>query len=123
MKNDAEFYERVIRRIGWIIVALGIAGAIAATAWKGAASGIAFLIGAAISYASFRVWRRMADALTVNTKKPNSALYALRMIAVVAGAWVIIKVLGLNLGAAAVGLLVSGAAVVLEIVYELIYAS
>ena len=45
------------------------------------------------------------------------------MIAVVAGAWVIIKFLGLNLAAAALGLLVSGAAVVLEIVYELIYAS
>lgn len=123
MKNDAEFYERVVRRIGWVIVALGLAGAIAAAVWKGLANGFAFLIGAAISYGSFRVWRRVAEALTVTTKKPNSALYAVRMIAVVAGAWVIIKVLGLNLAPAAVGLLVSGAAVVLEIVYELIYAS
>lgn len=123
MKNDAEFYERVVRRIGWVIVALGLAGAIAAAIWKGLANGFAFLIGAAISYGSFRVWRRVAEALTVTTRKPNSALYAVRMIAVVAGAWVIIKVLGLNLAAAAVGLLVSGAAVVLEIVYELIYAS
>jgi hypothetical protein len=41
----------------------------------------------------------------------------------VAAAWVIIKFLGLNVAAAALGLLVSGAAVVLEIIYELIYAS
>ncbi|HEX5228439.1 MAG TPA: hypothetical protein VFW44_12045 [Bryobacteraceae bacterium] len=123
MKNDAEFYERVVRRIGWIIVALGIAGAVAAAAWKGLASGVAFLIGAAISYGSFRVWRRVADSLGPTPKKPNPSLYALRMIGVVGGAWVIIKLLGLNLAAAAVGLWVSGAAVVLEIVYELIYAS
>ena len=65
----------------------------------------------------------LADALGPNPRKPKPALYALRMIALVAGAWVIIKFLGLNLAAAALGLLVSGAAVVLEIVYELIYAS
>ena len=122
-QNDAEFYERVVRRIGWIIVSLGIAGAIAAAAWKGVSNGLAFLIGAAISYASFRSWRRFADAIGPEPRKPKPALYALRMIAVVAAAWVIIKFLGLNLAAAALGLLVSGAAVVLEIVYELIYAS
>ena len=118
-----EFYERVVRRIGWMILALGVAGAIAAAVMKGMAAGIAFLIGAAISYASFRLWRRVADALGPNPRKPNPALYALRLIGVVIGAWVIIKFLGLNLAAAALGLLVSGAAVVLEILYELIYAS
>ena len=122
-RNDDEFYERVVRRIGWIILTLGVAGAIGATAWKGVASGIAFLIGAAISYASFRGWRHVVDALGPNPKKPNPALYVLRLAAVLAGAWVIIKFLGLNLAAAALGLLVSGAAVILEIIYELIYAS
>jgi hypothetical protein len=121
--NEAEFYERVVRRIGWMIVSLGVAGAISVAAWKGVSTGLAFLTGAAISYASFRSWRRVADALGPNPKKPNPALYVLRMIAVVAGAWVIIKFLGLNLAAAAVGLLVSGAAVIIDIVYELIYAS
>jgi hypothetical protein len=38
-------------------------------------------------------------------------------------AWVIIKYLQLNVAAAAIGLLVSGAAVVLELIYEMIYAS
>lgn len=122
-QNDLAFYDRVVRRIGWIIVSLGVAGAIGAAAWKGFSIGIAFLIGAAISYTSFRAWRRFADALGPDPKKPKPALYAIRMIAVVAGAWVIIKFLGLDLAAAAVGLLVSGAAVVLEIAYELIYAS
>jgi hypothetical protein len=122
-RNEDEFYHRVVRRIGWIILTLGVAGAIGATAWKGVASGIAFLIGAAISYASFRGWRHVVDGLGPNPKKPNPALYVLRLAAVLAGAWVIIKFLGLNLAAAALGLLVSGAAVILEIIYELIYAS
>jgi hypothetical protein len=121
--NDPGFYERVVQRIGWIIVALGLAGAVGAAIWKGVSSGFAFLIGAAISYASFRGWRYVVDALGPNPKKPNPALYVLRLVAVLAGAWVIIKFLGLNLAAAALGLLVSGAAVVLEIIYELIYAS
>jgi hypothetical protein len=122
-RNDDDFYDRVVRRIGWIILALGLAGAIGAGVWKGLPSGLAFLIGAAISYASFRGWRRVVDALGPNPKKPNPALYVLRLGAVLAGAWVIIKFLGLNLAAAALGLLVSGAAVILEIIYELIYAS
>ncbi len=121
--NDSGFYERVVRRIGWIILALGLAGAIGAAIWKGLSSGFAFFIGAAISYVSFRSWRHVVDALGPNPKKPNPALYVLRLVAIVAGAWVIIKFLGLNLAAAALGLLVSGAAVVLEIIYELIYAS
>ena len=122
-RNDDDFYDRVVRRIGWIILALGLGGAIGAGVWKGLPSGLAFLIGAAISYASFRGWRRVVDALGPNPKKPNPALYVLRLAAVLAGAWVIIKFLGLNLAAAALGLLVSGAAVILEIIYELIYAS
>lgn len=122
MKSE-EFYGRVVRRIGWIIIALGISGSIAAAAWNGIRAGGAFLIGAGISYVSFLGWKRVTVALGPSPKKQNASFYALRMIAVVAGAWVIIKFLGLNLAAAALGLLVSGVAVVLEILYELIYAS
>src|SRR5580692_6122186 len=122
-QNEGEFYQRVVRRIGWMILALGFAGAIATAAWKGPSSGLAFLIGAAISYTSFRGWRYFVDSIGPNPKQQKPVLYVLRLVAVAAGACVIIKFLGLNLAAAAVGLLVSGAAVVLEIIYELIYAS
>jgi len=123
MKNDEVFYQRVMRRIGWTILSLGIGGGIATAAWKGIRAGGAFAVGAAISYVSFLGWKRVTVALGPGPKKHKPAFYALRMIAAVAVAWVIIKFLGLNLAAAALGLLVSGAAVVLEILYELIYAS
>jgi hypothetical protein len=123
MKNDAEFYDRVVRRIGWMILALGAAGTIGAAAWKGMSGGLSYLIGAGISYTSFRAWRHLVEALGPMPKRPNPALFLLRIVGVLGGAWVIIKFLGLNAVAAGLGLLVSGAAVILEIVYELIYAS
>lgn len=121
--NDTQLYERAVRRIAWIIPALALAGAIAAAIWKGIGTGFAFLIGAAISYLSFLGWRRFADSIGPNPKKQRSALYVLRLAAIFAGAYVIIKFLGLNLAAAALGLLVSGAAAILELIFELIYAS
>ena len=33
--NEAEFYERVVRRIGWMIVSLGVAGAISVAVVEG----------------------------------------------------------------------------------------
>ncbi len=122
-RNDFDLYDRAMRRIGWIIPALGVVGAIGAAIWKGLGSGAAFLIGAAISYASFSAWRRFADSIGPNPKTQRPALYVLRSLALVAGAYVIIKLLGLNIAAAALGLLVSGAAAILELVFELIYAS
>jgi hypothetical protein len=121
--NDPEFYDQVVRRITWIIVGLGVAGAVGAALLKGIPSGFAFLIGSAISFASFWGWRYIVDAFGPNPKKRRPTFFVIRLLALVAGAWVIIKFLGLNVAAAALGLLVSGAAVVLEIIYELIYAS
>jgi hypothetical protein len=122
LPNDNEFYDRVVRRIGRIILALGLIGAIGLAVWKGISSGFAFLIGSGVSYASFWGWRIVVDALVPTAKKRSPAFFVLRLVALVAVAWVIIKFLGLNVAAAALGLLVSGAAVVLEIIYELIYA-
>ena len=70
--NDPGFYERVVQRIGWIILALGLAGAIGAAVWKGVSSGFAFLIGAAISFASFCGWRHVVDALGAKSQEAES---------------------------------------------------
>jgi hypothetical protein len=48
--------------------------------------------------------------------------FVLRILATVGLAYVIIRFLGLNVAVAVAGLLVSAAAVLLEIIYELIYA-
>jgi len=122
-RNDAEFYDQVVRRITRIILALGLIGAASVAVLKGIPSGLSFLIGSAVSFTSFWGWRHLVDALGPNPKPRKPVFFVIRLLALVAVAWVIIKFLGLNVAAAALGLLVSGAAVVLEIIYELIYAS
>jgi hypothetical protein len=120
-ESENTFYDRAIRRIRWIILGLGLAGTGGVSAIGGVWSGFAFLIGAAVSYLSFSGWQRLAGALSPDAKKPSS-WFIVRLVALLAVAWVIIKILRLNMAAAVGGLLVSSAAVILELVYELIYA-
>jgi hypothetical protein len=116
------FYSQALRRIGWMIIALGPIGAGALTLLKGFRMGLAFLIGAVFSYISFQGWQRVAMALGPGARKPRSWKFTLRIIVLAALAYGIIKFLGLSIAAAVIGLLVSAAAVILEIIYELIYA-
>ena len=120
LQND--FYDQVVRRITRIIFALALLGAAAFTLVNGIRDGFAFLIGGAISYVSFLGWRHLVDAVSPSGTKRSSTLFVMRTIALVALAYVIIRFLGLNVRAALLGLLVSGAAVILELIYELIYA-
>jgi hypothetical protein len=120
--TDAAFYAQALRRIGWMILAFGTIGAGVLTSLKGFRVGLAFLIGSVFSYASFWGWQHVVIALAPGAKKQRSWRFMFRIVVLGALACVIIKFLGLNVAAAVTGLLVSGAAVILEIVYELIYA-
>jgi hypothetical protein len=116
-------YEQFIRRVHLIILVLGLVGAIALSLYRGILTGTAFLIGAAISFTSFWGWQGVVDRLGPNPSRRGRVFFVLRLIGLVALACVIIKYLRLNVAAAAIGLLVSGAAVILELIYEMIYAS
>jgi hypothetical protein len=118
--SDQASYEAFLRRVRWIILALGVAGASVTAIAMNVRTGASFLIGAIISFSSFWGWERVVERLGPQSSKPRSRSYfVLRLLALVAVAWVIIKYLRLNVAAAAFGLLVSGAAVVLELIYEL----
>ena len=118
---DPAFYDRFIRRVSWIILILALTVS-AVIAWtKGVRIGLAFLLGAAVSYVSFWGWRQVVNALTPGPKKRSSFPYILRILLLMVAAYVIIRFLGLNVAAAASGLLVSAAAVLLELVFELVY--
>ena len=121
--SEPGWYERFIRRVQWIILALGLTGAVSVSFARGIRNGAAFLIGAVISFSSFWGWQKVVDGLGGNPRQRGRIFFVLRLIALVAVAWVIIKYLQLNVAAAAMGLLVSGAAVVVELIYEMIYAS
>ena len=121
--SDPGSYDRFVRRVQWIILALAVAGALGLSFSRGIRTGMAFVVGSAISFTSFWGWQRIVDALGPTPRKRGRLFFVLRLLALVALACVIIKYLRLNVAAAAVGLLVSGAAVILELIYEMIYAS
>lgn len=121
-ESEQEFYHQVARRITRLIMILGAAGAAVLCAVKGLKIGLGFLIGSAVSYLSFWRWQQVVGSLGPQPKTRSSWVLVIRVLVLGAGAYVIIKLLGFNLAAALAGLLVSAAAVILEIIYELIYA-
>jgi hypothetical protein len=119
---DQAFYDRFIHRVNWIILVLAFLVSSGLVMIKGLRIGLAFLIGAMVSYGSFWGWRQLVDALAPGPKKRSPLPFVLRILLLLILAYAIIKFLGLNVAAAASGLLVSAAAVLLELIYELIYA-
>jgi hypothetical protein len=122
-ESDPQFYQRAIRRISWLTVGLGLLGALATALLRGPGSGLAFLIGSAVSYFSFFGWRRLAGAIGPGGQTRFAWLFVARNFILLAAAWVIIKFLGPNAVAGATGLFVATAAIILEIIYELIYST
>jgi hypothetical protein len=122
---DAEFLERAIRRIFRTMLFLGAAGvpaALWAAGWRGA---LGFLAGAAASYLNFYWLHRFVEALAPGGRRPRGwllAFLALRYLLLGLGGYAIVKIFGLNIIAVLLGLFVPVAAVIIEILYELIYA-
>jgi len=111
--------KRVLR----LTVALGGIGAAAALARYGWRDGLGFAVGAALSYLSFRSWGKLAKAVGASGKAPvmgSAAFLALRYVLIGVAIYAIIEGLGSTPGALIVGLLVSFAALILEL---LIYGS
>jgi hypothetical protein len=120
-------YEQATRRIRGLMAVLGVAGAAAGAAFQNWQYGLSFALGAAISWASFNWLHSAVDALDPN--RPNARrkrvfLFVwLRYILLGAGGYAIVKVFGVNGIAALIGLFVPAAAVVAEIVYELVHGT
>jgi hypothetical protein len=120
-------FARAVGRIMWMTLALGGIGTVAALIAWGWSGGGGFLAGAAASYLNFRWLKRLVDALgRASEGEPPRARVAvflgLRYALLAAGAYAILKSSILSLPAALAGLFVSVAAVILEILFELVYA-
>ena len=122
---DSAFFERAYQRLFRMMAALPILGtpvALYRGSWR---AGLGFLIGAAFSVANFRWLKQLADAL--GRKGPprkmwHAVLFGGRYFLFGAACYVIVKVFGISLLAVLLGLFVAAAAVILEIIYELLYA-
>lgn len=126
MHPEEKHYETALRRIMRGMLVLAAAGCLVLLIWRGWRWSVAFLLGATASYLNFRWLKKVVDGLGALTARPSpkfAILIGLRYLLLGAGAYVIVNFTSLSLPAALMGLFVPAAAVMQEIIFELIYGS
>ncbi|MEO8127235.1 MAG: ATP synthase subunit I [Bryobacteraceae bacterium] len=106
---------------------LSVAGSIAAYFYHGRPAAVGYAVGAAISILNFRSFEKivaMTGAVEGDRppKRKSAVFLGVRYFVFAGGAYAIIKVFEANFLAALIGFFVCVAAVIIEILYELIYA-
>jgi hypothetical protein len=126
MDAEQAHFETALRRIARGTVALAAAGCLVCLILRGWRWAVAYLLGAAASYLNFRWLKRVVDALggalSARPSPKFAILIGLRYLLLGAGAYAIVNFTSLSLPAALIGLFVPVVAVIVEIVFELIYA-
>ncbi|MGI8988783.1 MAG: ATP synthase subunit I [Bryobacteraceae bacterium] len=114
-----------VERLGWWMLLLAVLGCGAAQ-WRGGWRwSLGFLLGAAASYWNFQALKKIVDRLAaaagsgVKSRGRGIIRVLLRFLVLALGAFVIIRYSEVSVRAALVGLFVSAAAVILEIIFEL----
>lgn len=105
-----------------VTAVMAVTGSVSATVRWGWRAGLGFLLGSALSYGNFRLWIRMVRGMGESGSTPRGAAFlGLRYLFVGAAVYAIINLSEVSLPAVLAGLLIAAAAVIAEIVYELIF--
>jgi small-conductance mechanosensitive channel len=122
--SDDLHFERAQARISKAMFAISAGGIIAAWAWRGWTFGAGFALGATASWLNYRWLKQVVDALgdTRPTRKRVAVLAGLRYLLLGGGAYAILHYSPVSVGAALTGLFAAVAAVIVEILFELVYA-
>jgi hypothetical protein len=122
--SEQTLFDSALRRIQRGTIALAGAGCLVCLVWRGWKWAVAYLLGAAASYLNFRWLKRVVDALggalTARPSPKFAILIGLRYALLGAGGYVIVNFTSLSLPAALTGLFVPVAAVIGEIIFELL---
>jgi hypothetical protein len=121
--NDPDIYQRTIHRVVRLIIVIGVLGSITATIMRGPRFGFGFLLGASLSCVSFWRWKKFVDALGGTPRRLSAWTWLLRLAVLIAAAYAIVKYLEVTPAAVFIGLLVSTAAVIVSMIYELIHGT
>jgi ATP synthase I chain len=123
MRTDID-YGLSTRRLFRITIAIVVGGILVAGAMRGLPGALGFALGGGISLTSLWLWHRVTMKLgpAPEPKKsgPSTLFLVARFLALFACGYVIVKTLDVNVMAAICGLFASAAAVVAEVVFELI---
>lgn len=126
MTSDELFLEQALDRINaWMLALMiaGMAGAAWIAGWRGL---VGFFLGAAVSYFYFRWIKQVADAMAPGARPPRKRIVIFLVLRYAifgaSGYFLVRHHMGISLKAALAGLSVSVAAILIEIVYELVFA-
>jgi hypothetical protein len=120
---SADFYARALWRIRLFTVLVGLTGSMVLLVAQGVRPAAGFLAGAALSVLNFRGLAMLVNAIG-GTARPGplaAVLIALRYVLIGLIIYVIVRFLGVTPAAVIWGLLAAFAAVILEILCELIF--
>jgi hypothetical protein len=123
--SDGLFFDKAYRRLNVFLAVFSGLGAVGAFALDGVRGGAGFLVGAAFSALNFRWIKQLVHALGAKgppRKAWQAVFFGMRYFLFGVLAYGIVKVFGINILSVLAGLLVAAAAVIAEILYELIYA-
>ncbi len=128
MDRDERFFQRAVDRMSRWMLLLTAAGCLAAWAAAGWRGGAGFLLGAGASALNFRWLKQVVEALGETTRpraRPKArwaVIMGLRYGLLALGSYVILITSALSVPAVLGGLFVAVAAVIVEILFELVYA-
>lgn len=123
MATDEQVLDGALARMLRGMMLLGAAGTLLLLLFRGWTWGAGFAIGSAVSWLNFRWLKQIAEALGGKRPRARLALFlGLRYLLLSCGAYVIVRFTSISLPAALAGLFVSVAAVIVEILFQLVYA-
>jgi hypothetical protein len=121
--SDEQHLSRAVARIWTITYVIAAAGTPGLFAWRGWKWGVGFAVGCAISGLNFHWLKQVATRLGTSDAKPRMAvLLGLRYLLLGGCSYVILKYSEISLPAFFWGLFATVAAVIIEILFELVYA-
>ena len=124
--SEEDVYRRAVSRMLRIMAVFAGAGTLVLFAWRGWKWGAGFAFGAGVAWANFLLLKKLADSLGIAGPKPPSTGSAVflgsRYLILGAVVYATLRFTSISMLAAAIGLFVSLAAVLVEMLFELVYA-
>ena len=124
--SQEDVYRSAVARMLRIMAVFAGGGTLALFVWRGWKWGAGFAFGAAVAWVNFLLLKKLADALGIAGRKPPSTGRAVflgsRYLILGVVVYATLRFTSISMLAAALGLFVSLAAVLVEILFELVYA-
>ena len=124
--SDEDIYRNAVARILRLMAVFAGGGTVAGFVWRGWKWGAGFAFGAGVTWVNFLLLQKLTESLGVAGRKPpstGSAFFLGSRYLILGGiVYATLRFTSISGLAAAIGLFVSLAAVLVEILYELVYA-